>query len=176
MKIRNYFLLTSLIVFLISSASLSQTDTSKADSVMFQFEPKFYCVQAELCLFPPIMGEAGGLIDVDLFRHDNTQFIGIRGAFEYYGYGNPGGRGKSFRDICMYGRVSLRFTNFSINTCGGLAYHTGTRESGEILLRGSFELKYIPFGNFVGVMLKGSTSFWGDTGFIGLGIALGYFN
>ena len=45
MKIGNIFLLALLIIFFISSTSVSQTDTTKADSVMYHFDStKIYSV------------------------------------------------------------------------------------------------------------------------------------
>ena len=103
MKIRTNILLASLIVFFISSTSFSQTDTSKADSVVFQFDPKFYSVQVEACWWPPLGIEAGGFVDVDLFsnKEAQTHFIGMRFAVELYAYGSPGGGGQEYSDICL---------------------------------------------------------------------------
>ena len=179
MKIRINILLTSLIIFFISSTSLSQTDTTETGSWNYKYEPKFAGGQAELCVAPPFLREVGGLLDVDLFRNQNLQnhYIGLRLAGEFYGYGNLS---KTFGDICVYGRTSLRYIKFRIDAYGGLSYHIGEDSRGnnknEILPRIGLEMKYIPFGNFIGIMLKGSTSFKEDTSFIGLGIALGYFN
>ena len=178
MKIRNLFLLTSLIIFFISSTSLSQTDTSKAGTWNFKYEPKFAGGQVEAVIMPPLLGELGGLLDVDLFRNKDVQnhYIGLRLAVELYGYGSPGGQSETFGDICVYGRTSLRFSEIRIDAYLGLSYHTGNREAGGILPRGGLEAKYIPFGNYFVVMLKGSTSFKRDSGFYGFGIAFGYFN
>ncbi len=176
MKIRTNIILTSLIIFFISSTSLAQTDTSRVDSVEFHYAPKISCVQAEVCYLPPLMGEVGGLIDVDLMSNNNKQFIGMRFAVELYGYGNVGGQSKSYTDICIYGRASLRFTDFRINAYGGFSFHTGSRESGGILPRGGIEAKYLPFGKIFAVMLKGSTSFKIDSDFYGVGVAFGHFD
>lgn len=183
MKIRINILLTSLIIFFISSTSLAQTNTTETGSWNYNYEPRFAGGQVELCIAPPFLKEVGGLLDVDLFRNQDVQnhYIGLRLAAEHYGYGNLGGQSMTFGDICVYGRTSLRFSEFRIDAYGGLSYHIGEDDSWgndntEILPRIGLEMKYIPFGNFVAIMLKGSFSFKKDTGFIGLGIALGYFN
>jgi len=185
MKIGNIFILTSLIVFFISSTSLSQTDTTESGSWNYKYEPKFAGGQVELCAAPPFirevpfLREVGGLLDVDLFRNQDLEnhYIGLRLAGEFYGYGNLS---KTFGDICVYGRTSLRYSKFRIDVYGGLAYHIREDSNGndknEILPRIGLEMKYIPIGNYVGILLKGSFSFKSDTGFLGLGIALGYFN
>ena len=183
MKIRINILLTSLIVFFISSISPAQTDTSKADSVGFQFDPKFYSAQVEACVMYYLMGEVGGLVDVDLFSNKNSKihFIGLRFAVELYTYRNIGGGGEEYSDICVYARTSLRFSDFRFNAYGGLAFHTENRggndsDNRKILPRGGLEAKYFPFCKYFSIVLKGSTSFKRDTGFLGIGIALGYFN
>ena len=183
MKIGIYFFLTSLLVFFISSTSLSQTDTTASDSVGFQFDPKFYSVQVEACWWPPLGIEAGGFVDVDLFNNKEAQthFIGMRFAVELYAYGSPGGGGHEYSDICLYARTSLRFSDFRFNAYGGLAFHTENRGSSDsdnrkILTRGGLEAKYFPFCKYFSLVLKTSTSFKSNTGFVGLGIALGYFN
>ena len=176
------FLLTSIIVFFISSTSLSQTDTSKVDSTVFQFDPKFYSVQVEAFVLG-LGAEIGGLVDVDLFNNKEAQthFIGLRFAAELYAYRNIGGGGYEYSDICLYARTSLRFSDFRFNAYGGLAFHTentGVSDSDnrKILTRGGLEAKYFPFCNYFSLVLKASTSFKSNTGFVGLGIALGYFN
>ena len=182
MKIRINILLASLIVFFISSTSLSQTDTSRVDSTVFQFDPKFYSAQIEACALP--LGiELGGFVDVDLFNNKEAQthFIGMRFAVELYGYGSHGGGGHEYSDICIYGRASLRFSDFRFNAYGGLSFHTentGVYDSDnrKILTRGGLEAKYFPFCKYFSLVLKASTSFKSNTDFVGLGIALGYFN
>jgi len=183
MKIRTNILLTSLIVFFISSTSLSQTDTSKVDTTVFQFEPKFYGAQIEACWLPPLGIEAGGFVDVDLFNNKEAQthFIGMRFAVELYGYGDVGGGGYEYSDICLYARTSLRFSDFRFNAYGGLAFHTentgfSDSDNRKVLTRGGVEAKYFPFCKYFSLVLKASTSFNKNTGFVGLGIALGYFN
>ena len=176
------FILTSLIVFFISSTSLAQTDTTGVDSVEFQLDAKFYSAQVEACVLI-LGGEVGGLVDIDLLSNKRTQnqFIGLRFAVELYGYGDIGGGSDEYSDICVYGRASLRFNNFRVNGYGGLAFHTENsgawdNDNRKILPRGGLEAKYFPFGNFVAIMLKGSSSFKKDSGFFGIGIALGYYN
>lgn len=183
MKIINNFFLTSIVIFFISTTSLAQTDTSGVDSVEFQLDPKFYSVQIEACWWPPLGIEAGGFVDVDLFNNKEAQthFVGMRFAVELYAYGSPGGGGHEYSDICLYARTSLRFSDFRFNAYGGLAFHTGNSGSWDsdnrkILPRGGLEAKYFPFCKYFSIVLKGSTSFKVDTGFLGLGIALGYFN
>ena len=182
MKIRINILLASLIVFFISSTSLAQTDTTASDSVGFQFDSKFYSVQVEACVLG-LGAEIGGLIDVDLFSNKNAQthFIGLRFAAELYAYRNIGGGGYEYSDICLYARTSLRFSDFRFNAYGGLAFHTentGVYDSDnrKILTRGGLEAKYYPFCKYFSLVLKTSTSFKSNTGFVGLGIALRYFN
>ena len=182
MKIRIKIILTSLIVFFISSTSLSQTDTMKVDSTVFQFDPKFYSVQVEACVLG-LGAEIGGFVDVDLFNNKEAQthFIGMRFAVELYGYGDIGGGSHEYSDICLYARTSLRFSDFRFNAYGGIAFHTENRggsdsDNRKILTRGGLEAKYFPFCKYFSLVLKTSTSFKSNTGFVGLGIALGYFN
>ncbi|MFC2093718.1 hypothetical protein ACFLSV_07445 [Bacteroidota bacterium] len=182
MKIRINILLTSFIVFFISCTSLSQTDTTASDSVGFQFDPKFYSVQVEACVLG-LGAEIGGLVDVDLFNNKEAQthFIGMRLAVELYAYRNIGGGGYEYSDICLYARTSLRFSDFRFNAYGGLAFHTENRggvdsDNRKILTRGGLEAKYFPFCKYFSLVLKASTSFTRESGFVGLGIALGYFN
>ena len=183
MKIRNNILLTSVLIFFISSTSLSQTDTTETGSWNYKYEPKFSGGQAELCVAPPFLYEVGGLLDVDLLRNQNIQnhYIGLRLAGEFYAYGIPRDQYNTFGDICVYGRTSLKYSKFRIDIFGGLAYHividdSRGNDNNEMLPRIGLEMKYIPFGNYAGIMFKGSFSFKQDTGFIGIGLALGYFN
>ena len=71
MIFRINILFASLLIFFISSTSLSQTDTSKADSTVFRFDPKFYSVQVEACVLG-LGVEIGGLVDVDLLQQQRS--------------------------------------------------------------------------------------------------------
>ena len=178
MKIRTNIILTSLIIFFISSTSLAQTDTTEADSVEFQFDPRIACVQIEGC-FMFLGVEYGGLVDVDLFSHNNDKFVGLRLAYEKYEhYSFNKGSIAPCSDFCLYARPSLKLNRFLFSVYGGLAYHLGEGYNNDkkVFFRTGLELKYIPFGNLIGIIFKGSTSFIIETSFIGLGVSVGYFN
>ena len=165
-----------------SSTFLAQTDTTEEDSPEFLFTPRFAGVQVEGCVL--FFGyEYGGTVDVDLFSHKkNKHFIGIRLAYEKYAYEDPGGgRDGPFTEFCLYGRPSIKFKRFQLNAYGGLSYHLGWDDprynyDKKVIFRVGFDVKYIPVGNLIGIMLKCSTSFIEDLGFVGIGLSIGYYN
>ena len=122
------------------------------------------------------------LVDIDLSRNKKTQLfsLGYRASFEYYEYANwEGGKGHPFFDLCLYFRPALRFNWFWINALGGLAYHTDYRKEeseSELSPRIGLEFKFNVFRKYVAFLLKSSFSFQPESGFIGAGISLGYFN
>lgn len=181
MKIRNNILLTSLLIFFIINSSLAQTDTSRVDSNKITFDPQYSGTHFEICYILPIGIEVGGLVDIDLIRNKKTQFfsLGTRASFEYYSYVDfVEGRNKySYLALCLYVRPALRFNWFWINALAGLAYHTDYRkEESELSPRIGLEFKFNVFRKYVALLLKSSFSFQTESGFVGAGISLGYFN
>lgn len=62
---------------------------------------------------------------------------------------------------------------------GGISYHTNTRNyknDGTVFFRVGAELRYKLIGEYVGIVLKGATSFLEKTTFVGVGLSFGYFN
>ena len=179
MKIRINILLASLLVFFISSTSLSQTDTTRVDSNKITLDPQFSGAHFEACYI--LLGvEAGALLDIDMIRNKKTQSfsLGYRVSFEYYWYGNPGGGpGHKYLDVCFYVRPALRFNWFWINFLGGYSFHTDFRnDESEGSSRFGIEFKFNVFRKYVALLLKSSFSVQSESGFVGVGISLGYFN
>ena len=175
MKIRNNILLTSLIVFFISSTSLSQTETSKTKYDKLYFTQKFFGGQIEACTIGFGYG-FGGLVDIDMLTNKKSKefSVGIRISVEHFVSGFE--TTKSLLDYNVYARPSVRFKRFWISLLGGAAYHTSKQDPSEIVLKGGFELKYNVLDKYIGVMLKLSTTFTEKSNYGGIGISLGYFN
>ena len=123
MKIRTNNLLTSLLIFFISSTSLSQTDTSKVEYDKLYFTPQFFGVQIEACGILGCYG-FGGLVDIDLLTNKKSKefTVGMRISVEHSVYGWE--TTKSLIDYNVYARPSVRFKRFWISILGGAAYHT----------------------------------------------------
>ena len=175
MKIRTNILLSSLIVFFISSTSLSQTDTSKAEYDKLYFTPRIFGGQIEACGIPFGFG-FGGLVDIDLLSNKKAKefSVGMRISVEHSVTGFE--KIKSLIDYNVYARPSVRFERFWISILGGVAYHTSKQDTNEIIFKGGFELKYNVLDKYIGVMLKLSTTFNKKSAYGGIGISLGYFN
>lgn len=170
-----------LIFFLFySSISISQTDSTNNDSKRYKFIPQIAGGQFEATTFLYVT-EFGALVDFDIISkiESDTKSFGLRLGVEYYSYFEAGGPtgGGPFTDYCIYGRHTIRMSDFWLTFLGGLAYHIydKTYYDNKLLFRAGLEFKYNLIGNEIGLLLKGSTSFREQTTYFGLGIFVGYF-
>lgn len=165
-----------LVISLTNTFLLAQPDSSFNDkSIRFEYLPAFHSIQIDGNLYLTSY-EVGGHFDFDFFRaHDNV-CLGTRLSVEHYTKGDFGGSypGSPFTNYNLYIRFSKISEDFSFNFLCGLSYYRPS-EIEEAPDRGlprvGFEIKY---GRIVGIILKGSTSFRENTGFIGIGLSIDY--
>jgi hypothetical protein len=170
-----------IILILLSSISYSQSDSIINKKAQYKFTPQISGGQIEATTFLYVT-EFGALIDIDIISkiEIDTKSFGLRLGVEYYSYFEAGGPtgGGPFTDYCLYGRHTIRMNDFWLTFLGGISYHTynTTYYEDELLFRLGLEFKYNLIGNYLGILLKGSTSFREQTSFFGIGIFVGYFD
>jgi hypothetical protein len=123
------------------------------------------------------MYEAGGQFDFDFFTNNKNICLGTRMSIEHYDLGDFGGKmlGSPFTNYNIYARFSNRTGLLSISLLGGFTYYITSDPiilPDKYLSRVGFEIKLTD--NVVGLILKGSTSFVNKSGYIGVGVSLGY--
>ncbi len=159
-----------------NSNLFSQSDTIKTVSIAkLEYSPNFHSIQIDGNIFVTSF-EIGGQLDFDLFRSQKNICIGTRFSIENYMLGDFGGttHGSPFTNYNLYLRLSNTLDYFTMDVLGGMSYYESNAPDyypNQSLPRIGFELKY---GNIIGIILKGSTSFKDRTGFFGIGLSLGY--
>lgn len=166
-----------------SSDVFAQDSTKVVNEKRLVLNPKFFSVQvdATTLLF---INEISGHIDYDVFSSENTlHSFGMRVSIEHYSLGSFAGStiGSPFTNYNLYARHSIRGSIFWFDLVGGCTYYTTSASmyrDNKLLLRGGFEVghKFIFSNVGIGLVLKASTSFKSDTGFLGLGITFGFYN
>lgn len=169
------------ILFLIfCNINYPQDTQATPDDNKLLLNPIFFGVQFDITTILFIY-QYGGQLDYDLFSATNKfHNIGIRLSIEHYHSVSIGGTtlGSPFTNYNLLLRHSLRGNVFWFDLVGGLTYYNTSASKyypDEVLLRAGFELSYHLFHNIIGIILKGSTPFKERTGFIGLGISIGFY-
>ncbi|MCF8239772.1 MAG: hypothetical protein K9J16_00190 [Melioribacteraceae bacterium] len=176
MKNESYIILRVILIFiLITNYNLFSLEEQDSTVNKLEFIPSFHSIQIEGNIFI-ISYEFGGNIDFDLFRSKNNICIGSRFSVEHYSLGDFGGSklGSPFTNYNLFLRLSTNHIYFSTDVYGGISYYVTSASNyypNDYLPRIGFEIKY---GNIIGIILRGSTSFKDRTGFFGIGIYLGY--
>ena len=165
-----------ILILIINNILFAQSDsTSIVNAKKLQFAPSLHGIQIDGNIFF-ISYEIGGQVDFDFFQSKSKMCIGTRLSAEHYMQGDFGGKifGSPFTNYNFYLRISNAFDDISINVLGGLSYYKTSEPYyflNKYMPRIGCEFKY---GNIVGFILKGSTSFKKNTGFVGIGISLDY--
>lgn len=175
----NKEIILSLVVFncwCFSSTSFPQNTTSTSEKNKLVFEPTFHSIQLDATIFI-FLYEVGGQFDFDLFTNNKRICLGTRMSIEHYALGDVGGEklGSPFTNYNIYARFSDRLGFLSINVLGGVTYYTTDDPiylPDKYMPRVGFEIKFTD--NILGLVLKGSTSFVDKSGYVGVGVSLGY--
>lgn len=167
-------------LFVFSNFIYAQDSLIISQNNKLSLNPKFFGVQIDFNTLLLIY-EYGGHLDYDIFSDPNDFYnIGIRLGLEHYYTSSFGGEtfGSPFTNYNLVLRNSLRGKILWFDMVGGLTYYKTSASDyypDEILLRAGFELSYRFMNNFFGILIKGSTSFKERTGFIGIGLSIGYY-
>lgn len=158
------------------SVLFSQNNIAASEENKLMYKPTFHSIQLDATIFI-LMYEVGGQFDYDFFTNNKNICLGTRIGIEHYDLRDYGGTmpGSPFTNYNIFARFSNRLGFLSINVLGGITYYSTDDPiyfPDKYLPRVGFELKLTD--NVIGLLLKGSTSFINKSGYIGIGVSLGF--
>lgn len=158
-----------------ANGNISQTSEDK-----MVLNPNLFGVQFEFTTML-FSYEYGGHLDFDILKSRNKEYgFGTRISFERYHAGTVGGSiiGSPFTNYNIFLRQSFRGSVLWFDVLGGFTYYTTSAAEyypNELLFRAGFELSYHFLYDIIGLTLKSSTSFKEKTGYLGLGLTIGFY-
>lgn len=170
-----YYIIIIFILFCNCQIYSQENQDSSTIERKLELIPSFHSIQIEANVFILLM-EVGSNIDFDILQSKNNICIGTRISVEHYNYRDFGGsvHGSPFTNYNLFLRMTKTNSYLSADVFGGLSFYKSSAPDyfpNKYLPRIGFEFRY---GHFIGVILRGSTSFEERTGFFGIGINIGY--
>ena len=181
LNILKLLLLLIVIQFNLTINLLGKDTTSVVSEDKMVLNQNFFGIQLELTSMIFIY-EYGGHLDYDIFKSKNGFYnTGTRLSYEKYYAGTVGGsiHGSPFSNYNLFIRHSFRGSIFWFDLLAGISYYTTSASEfypDDILLRAGFELSLHFSHDVIGLTLKSSTSFKKNTGYLGLGLTIGFYN
>jgi len=176
-------LIISYITIFLSNIIFPQCDSSRIDADELYLNPKFSGFQVEATSVL-VVNELGALVDVDIYSSRNKYYnLGTRISVEHYDVLSLGAaedvENKPTTNYNLYTRFTQKWKHFWFSFLLGGTIQTnllGSFSNSEIYPRVGFDLRYNLTDYEIGIILKGAKTIIGENGYLGLGVAVGFYS